>query len=63
MENVAKVGNSQLDDNKIEEILALNKDAWDKSSQEYIDYCKTYYINIMLTNRLQQMIEQRKELT
>ena len=47
---------------KIDELLGKNKKAWDKSSEDYVKYCKTYYINLVLTNRLQQMIEQRKDL-
>ena len=42
--------------------MRQNRSAWDKSCEEYIDFCKAYYINLVLTNRYQQLIEQRQEL-
>ena len=36
--------------------------AWEKSCSEYITYCKAYYVNLLLTNRFQALVEQRQDL-
>ena len=46
----------------LESLMRQNRSAWDKSCEEYTDFCKAYYINLVLTNRYQQLIEQRQEL-
>ena len=35
----------------LEAIMQLNKNAWDKSCEEYSSFCKAYYVNLVLTNR------------
>ena len=36
--------------------------AWDKSAASYTKFCKSYYVNMLLSNRLQQMVEQQNDL-
>ena len=46
----------------LDSIMQCNRNAWDRSCEEYTSFCKAYYINLVLTNRYQQLVEQRQEL-
>ena len=37
----------------LEGLMLQNRSAWDRSCEEYTDFCKAYYINLVLTNRYQ----------
>ena len=37
--------------NHINAMIQSNKQAWDKATVEYLEYCKTYYVNFILANR------------
>ena len=39
-----------------------NKEAWNKSCEEYTKFCKAYYVNLVLTNRFHELSQQRKAL-
>ena len=36
--------------------------AWDQSANEYVDYAKTYYINLVLCNRMQHLQQEKQDL-
>ena len=44
---------AEVDVKNMQEMLDKNRNAWDKSCEEYTTFCKAYYINLVLTNRFQ----------
>ena len=46
-------------ENEDEAIFGENEEILDQNYQYYREYCRLYYANILLTNKLQQLLNEK----
>lgn len=46
----------------VDEMIALNRKAWQHSADEYQRFCKAYFVNYLLSCRLLKLVKERNAL-